>query len=57
MTATEVARLGYAKFRERKVVIVPGLGNKLSVLLVRFIPRSLLRKLVKYFNNQIYNPE
>ena len=57
MTATEVARLGHAKFRERKVVIVPGFGNKLSVLLVRFIPRSVLRRLVKYFNNQIYNPE
>ena len=57
MMAIDVARMGHKKFRQRRVVIIPGLGNKLSVFMVRFIPRSWLRKLVKYFNNQIYNPE
>jgi short-subunit dehydrogenase len=57
MTAEAVSRYGYEKFRRRRVVIVPGWGNKMSVFFVRFIPRSLMRKLVKYFNTQIYNPD
>ncbi|HTL73946.1 MAG TPA: SDR family oxidoreductase [bacterium] len=57
MSAEAVAKYGCEKFRSRRVVIVPGWGNKMSVFIVRFIPRSLLRKLVKYFNTQIYNPE
>jgi short-subunit dehydrogenase len=57
MTASDVAKFGYEKFRQRRVIIIPGLGNKITVQLVRFIPRNLLRKLVKYFNNQVYKPE
>lgn len=57
MSAADVASMGHEKFRQGRVVIIPGLGNKISVFIVRFIPRSWLRKLVKYFNNQIYNPE
>jgi len=56
MTAEAVAKYGYEKFRRRQVVIVPGWGNKMSVFFVRFIPRGVLRRLVKYFNTQIYNP-
>lgn len=56
MTAEAVARYGYDKFRRRCVVIVPGWGNKMSVFFVHFIPRSLLRRLVKHFNLQVYNP-
>lgn len=56
MTAEAVAKYGYEKFRQRRVVIIPGLGNKLSVFFVRFIPRGSLRRLVKYFNLQVCNP-
>ncbi len=56
MTASAVAQYGYHKFRKGQVVIVPGLGNKFTVCLVRFIPRAWLRKMVKYFNQQIYSP-
>jgi short-subunit dehydrogenase len=57
MTAEVVAKVGYEKFRSGHVVIIPGWGNKLSVFIVRFIPRSPLRKLVKYFNLQVYKPD
>lgn len=57
MTAQAVAKYGYERFRQRRVVIIPGLGNKMSVFFVRFIPRSVLRKLVKHFNLQVFNPD
>jgi short-subunit dehydrogenase len=57
MTAEAVAKYGHEKFRQRRVVIIPGFANKFTVFLVRFIPRGTLRKLVKHFNQQIYNPE
>jgi len=57
MTAVAVAKFGYEKFRQRRVVIVPGWVNKTSVFVVRLIPRSLMRKIVKYFNLQVYNPD
>ena len=55
MTASDVARYGFERFRDRRVVIIPGLGNKISAFLVRFIPRSALRRLVKHLNSQ-YTP-
>lgn len=57
MTAIAVAKYGHEKFRKRRVVIVPGWGNKMSVFWVRFIPRNVLRRLVKYFNQQVYKPD
>ena len=54
MTAAAVAKYGFEKFRQGRVVIIPGLGNKISATVVRFIPRSPLRKLVKYLNSQTY---
>ena len=56
MTAVAVAQYGYRKFRQRRVVIVSGWGNKFTVAVVRFIPRAWLRRIVKYFNRQIYSP-
>jgi short-subunit dehydrogenase len=47
MDAKTVARQGYRGFRRGKVIVVPGLANKLLAFSVRFAPRSFVRKLVK----------
>lgn len=47
MTVDKVAAAGYKGLRKGKVVVVPGLRNKLSVLAVRCLPRFLIRKIVK----------
>ena len=57
MSASAVAKYGFEKFRAGRVVIIPGLGNKISATIVRFIPRSPLRKLVKYLNAQTSMPD
>jgi short-subunit dehydrogenase len=50
MTAKEVAVQGHRDFRGGSVVVVSGLRNRLLVLLVRLMPRFLIRKIVKKFN-------
>ena len=47
MGADVVARAGYRGFRRGKVIVVPGLRNKLTAFSVRLGPRSFVRKLVK----------
>lgn len=46
-SADAVARAGYDGFRRGKVIVVPGLKNRLIALSVRFSPRPIVRKLVK----------
>ncbi len=41
MDARTVAAIGYDAMKNRKVMVVPGLQNKLLALLARFAPRSL----------------
>ncbi|HVU07162.1 MAG TPA: SDR family oxidoreductase [Verrucomicrobiae bacterium] len=50
MLAETVARYGHCAFRAGKIVAIPGLKNRLSVFLIRFIPRRLVRKMVKTYN-------
>jgi uncharacterized protein len=50
MTAKEVAVQGHRAFRIGRVVAVPGLRNRLLVLLVRFTPRLLVRLITRKFN-------
>ena len=50
MNATDVARIGYEGWKQRKVLIVPGIVNRLGVVMVRVSPRSLVRKLLKQLN-------
>jgi uncharacterized protein len=47
MDARSVANLGYRGFRGGKVLVVPGVRNKLGVFSVRLGPRSVVRKIVK----------
>ena len=50
MSAKEVALQGYRAFRGGRVVTVTGWKNRLLVLLVRLMPRLLIRRIVKKFN-------
>jgi len=47
MNAKTVAQAGYRGFRCGKVIVIPGLTNKLGAFSVRFVPRAWVRKLVK----------
>jgi len=50
MSAKKVAFQGHRAFRGGCTVVVSGLRNRLLVLLVRLVPRLLIRKIVKKFN-------
>ena len=49
MTAEAVARYGHGAFRKGKLVAIPGWRNRFLVILVRIIPRWLVRKIVKFY--------
>jgi short-subunit dehydrogenase len=50
MSAQAVARVGHRQFRAGKVVVVPGIANRLLVFLPRMVPRRLARFVVKKYN-------
>jgi len=50
MSAEAVAKSGLRAFRRHKVVEISGVKNKLLVCLIRFTPRTLVRKLARKFN-------
>lgn len=50
MTAKEVAKIAYKDFNKGKLIIVPGFKNKVIILLNKFIPRSLSRKIILMMN-------
>jgi hypothetical protein len=45
--AKTVAQAGYRGLRRGRLLVIPGLGNKLGAVAVRFTPRMLVRKFVK----------
>lgn len=47
MNAAAVARAGYAGFRRGRVIVIPGLRNKITAFSVRLSPRFLVRKVVQ----------
>jgi uncharacterized protein len=47
MDARTVAAVGYRGFRRGKVIVIPGLKNKVGAFAVRFAPRTLVRKFTK----------
>ena len=40
------ARIGYANYKKGKTIIVPGINNKVLVIVNKLIPRALSRKVV-----------
>jgi uncharacterized protein len=48
MNAAKVAKIGYRGFRRGKIIVVPGLGNKLLVFVSPLMPRALVRKIAKW---------
>lgn len=46
MKAEEVAIEGYKGFKAKKPIIIPGSKNKLMVIGTKFLPRSLIRKII-----------
>jgi short-subunit dehydrogenase len=50
MSAEAVAFYGLRSFRRGKTVAVPGLQNRLLIFLIRFGPRSTVRKIAGKFN-------
>jgi short-subunit dehydrogenase len=47
MDALTVARRGYRGFRRGKLLVIPGLLNRLGAFSVRFAPRIVVRKITK----------
>jgi hypothetical protein len=47
MSARRVAEIGHRAFRAGRVLVVPGLGNRLLAFSVRLTPRWLVRKIAK----------
>jgi uncharacterized protein len=50
MSARDVARIGYSAFRAKKVISVTGFQNQALVQLIRFIPRSGVRRIINRYN-------
>lgn len=48
MTAQQVAEIGYRGFLAGKVLVIPGLVNKIGVQSVRFSPRAAVRQVTRW---------
>lgn len=46
MDAEDVAKEGYYGFKNKKAIIIPGFKNKLMVIATKFLPRSIIRKII-----------
>lgn len=46
MDSKDVAKEGYDGFKKGKVIIIPGFKNKLMVIATKFLPRSIIRKII-----------
>jgi uncharacterized protein len=57
LKASEIARIAVNGIRKGKEVIVPGIGNKLSLLLIRIVPEQIRLNVVsKVIRREIHNP-
>lgn len=51
MSAKKVAEIAYKDFNKGKLIIIPGIKNKTIVLINKFLPRIISRKIIKIMNN------
>lgn len=51
MSAKAVAEYGHRAFRKGRVIAISGLQNQMLVLLARFAPRALVRRMARKFNS------
>ena len=52
MDAEEVAKISYKEFKKGKLIIIPGIKNKLLVMGNKFLPRSISRKIIMKTNKK-----
>ena len=52
MDAEEVAKISYKEFKKGKLIIIPGIKNKLLVMGNKFLPRSISRKIILKTNKK-----
>jgi hypothetical protein len=50
MSSAAVARIGHKKYREGKLIVIPGVSNQLLAFAPRITPRIFGRKVVKKYN-------
>ncbi len=50
MTAEDVAEITYKKMMQGKILIIPGWRNNLLYFISKFVPRSLMPRVVKYYS-------
>ena len=50
MSAADVAACGYRGLVNGKTIVIPGIINKMSVFLVRFLPRAFVNAITCYLN-------
>lgn len=50
MSAKQVAKVAYRDFKKGKLIIVPGINNKIVIAFNKLIPRSLSRKVILLMN-------
>jgi uncharacterized protein len=51
MTPKAIAEHGFKDLMNGKVVSIPGLGNRLAIPMLKFVPRAWMRRAVKTFNH------
>ncbi len=50
MSASEVAQIGYADFRNDTHISLPGTINKIAALAAKFLPRKIVRRIIGHYN-------
>ncbi len=54
MSAADVARAGYRGLMAGKTIVIPGLYNRLQAEWVRFVPRSIVPRVVRYAHERVH---